>query len=223
MAEVTVTEQQYLEALLHLHEAGLPLTAANVSRSLTLSAPTVHEMVKRLERDGLIERDARKRISFTDQGLSIAREVASRHRIVERFLTDVLQIPWHQVHDEAARIDRTAGPVVLERMRQAIAPATTCPHGHPLDAGNRVRCGARLAEVAVGDRVTVLRFENEQPDVLGELHAAGLRLGLGATVVARGDDGVVLESADGEHRLSDRIAGTVTVWVTAATPAATAG
>src|SRR4051794_27665717 len=104
MHDVTPAEQEYLETLLRLRETDQPLTAANVSRSLGLSAPTVHEMVKRLEASKLIVRDAQKRISFTDEGLEIARTVTSRHRLVERFLTDMLGIPWYEVHAEAESI-----------------------------------------------------------------------------------------------------------------------
>jgi DtxR family Mn-dependent transcriptional regulator len=219
MRDVTPAEQEYLETLLHLLEAGRPLTAANVARELALSAPTVHEMVKRLEADDLIERDERKRITFTEEGLEIARHAASRHRLVERFLTDVLGIPWHEVHGEAEKIDQAMSPAVAERMRAAIGTATTCPHGHPIQAGNRVMCGTRLAEVPVGSRVTVLRFENEHDDVLRDLHDAGLRLGFAATVARRDADVVVLRTDDdGEARVDADAAGTVAVWSSAGVP-----
>jgi DtxR family Mn-dependent transcriptional regulator len=224
MRDVTPAEQEYLETLLHLHEAGRPLTAANVSREMGLSAPTVHEMVRRLQTDGLIERDERKRISFTEDGMAVAREAASRHRLVERFLTDVLHIPWHEVHAEAEKIDQAMSPAVAARMREAIKGATTCPHGHPIAAGNRVQCGTRLADVPVGGRVTVLRFENERSEVLGDLHAAGLRLGLGGTVTARDDAAVEVDfGAEAPARLTPQTADTVTVWTSAAPEAVAAG
>lgn len=217
MRDVTPAEQEYLETLLHLFEAGRPLTAANVSREMALSAPTVHEMVKRLEADDLIERDERKRISFTDEGLEIARHAASRHRLVERFLTDVLGIPWYEVHGEAEKIDQAMSDVVAERMRAAIGTATTCPHGHPIAAGNRVQCGTRLADVPVGSRVTVLRFENEHDDALRDVHEQGLKLGFAAVVERIEDEAVVLRTdADAEARVSTEIANTIAVWSSAA-------
>ena len=54
MADATVAEEEYLQTLFWLQEAGLPMTGANVARAMQLSAPTVHEMVGRLERDGYI-------------------------------------------------------------------------------------------------------------------------------------------------------------------------
>ena len=62
---VTVAEEEYLQILFWLQEAGLPMTGANVARAMQLSAPTVHEMVGRLERDGYITRDADRTIAFT--------------------------------------------------------------------------------------------------------------------------------------------------------------
>lgn len=211
MARPTVGEQEYLDTLLRLAESGEHLNAAAIARSMHLSAPTVHEMVKRLIRDGLIERDARKTITFTPTGLEFARDGARRHRIIERFLTDALGIPWHEVHAEAEKIDRTASENVVERMREAIGPATTCPHGHPLAAGERVRCGGTLADVEAGTSVTVLRVEDEgrSPDVAD----VGMRPGLRAEVMRRDDDRVTVRTSDGEdHEVPADIARTLTVW-----------
>lgn len=222
MHDVTPAEQEYLETLLRLRETDQPLTAANVSRSLGLSAPTVHEMVKRLEASELIVRNAQKRISFTDEGLEIARTVTSRHRLVERFLTDVLGIPWYEVHAEAESIDRYASAAVIEGMRDAISSATTCPHGHPIAAGNRVMCGTHLDDVPIGNRVTILRFENEDPTLLHGLHDAGLRLGLPATVIAGDADAVTLRHDDREVRIDRADAASVAVWTMAGPGAAAA-
>ena len=72
-----------------------------------------------------------------------------RHRLIERFLTDVLGIPWDEVHEEAERLEHAMSPVLEERMLAAIGDAKTCPHGHPIVAGARI-AGVPLADVAVG-------------------------------------------------------------------------
>ena len=108
MADVTVAEEEYLQTLFWLQEAGLPMTGANVARAMQLSPPTVHEMIGRLERDGYITRAGDKSISFTGSGQTHAEEIVRRHRLIERFLTDVLGIPWDEVHEEAARLETLA-------------------------------------------------------------------------------------------------------------------
>ena len=137
-AELTDAERGYLETLYWLHEAGLPMTAANVARAMQLSAPAVHEMIGRLERDGHVSRSSDKVISFTESGERQAEEIVGRHRLIERFLTDVLGIPWDEVHEEAERLEHAMSPVLEERMFAAIGEATTCPHGHPIRVGTRV-------------------------------------------------------------------------------------
>ena len=92
--------------------------------------------------------------------------------MIERFLTDVLGIPWDEVHEEAERIEHAMSPVLEERMRAAIGDATTCPHGHPIVEGVREQ-GSLLADVEVGAEVTVLRFENEAEELLHYLKRPG--------------------------------------------------
>src|SRR3954468_16367815 len=165
MADATVAEEEYLQTIFWLHEAGLPITGANVARAMQLSAPTVHEMVGRLVKDGYITRAADKSISFTDSGREQAEDIVRRHRLIERFLTDILDIPWDEVHEEAERLEHWMSPVVEQRMIKAIGDATTCPHGHPIFEGGREQ-GVPLADVEEGASVRVLRFENEAEDLL---------------------------------------------------------
>ena len=209
-ASLTDAERAYLESLLWLSEAGLQMTAANLSRAMRLSAPTVHEMVGRLERAGLIARDRDKVIAFTEEGSHRANEIVYRHRLVERFLTDVLGIPWDEVHHEAERLEHAMSPVLEERMLAAIGDASTCPHGHPIHVGARVP-GVPLADVGAGASVRVLRFENEAEDLLHYLRGTGLEPGVEGTVVSTDGDEMVLDVA-GSHRMITRsVAETVSV------------
>ena len=187
----TVAEEEYLQTLFWLQEAKLPMTGANVSRAMQLSAPTVHEMIGRLERDGYITRAADKAISFTASGLDHAEGVVRRHRLIERFLTDVLGIPWDEVHEEAERLEHAMSPVLEERMLAAIGDAKTCPHGHPIVGGSRIE-GVPLADVEEGAAVTILRFENEAEDLLHYLKEAGIEPGAKGTLTAHSDDEVTV-------------------------------
>ncbi|CAN5588663.1 hypothetical protein BH24ACT24_BH24ACT24_09360 [soil metagenome] len=158
--QATVAEEEYLQTMYWLREARLPITAANIARAMQLSAPTVHEMVGRLEADGYVCRDDDKSLDFTESGHDHAAGVVKRHRLIERFLTDVLGIPWDEVHEEAERLEHAMSPVLEERMMVAIGNASTCPHCHPIGEASREQ-GVPLADVEEGARVRVLRFENE--------------------------------------------------------------
>ncbi len=218
----TVAEEEYLQILFWLQEAGLPMTAANMVRAMQLSAPTVHEMVQRLERDGYITRDADRTIAFTASGAEQAEGIVRRHRLIERFLTDVLKVPWDEVHEEAERLEHAMSPVLEERMRAAIGDAKTCPHGHPIVAGARP-AGVPLADVEAGASVRVLRFENEAEDLLHYLKASGLEPGLEGTLALRDDEEVVLEAADGRRcTVTPSVAETVSVVADPSPPQRTA-
>jgi DtxR family Mn-dependent transcriptional regulator len=208
--EATVAEEEYLQIIYWLKEANLPITGANIARAMQLSAPTVHEMVGRLEHDGYVKRNDDKSLEFTESGHEHASAVVRRHRLIERFLTDVLGIPWHEVHEEAERLEHAMSPVLEERMLAAIGDATTCPHGHPIVEGARLE-GVPLADAEEGASVRVLRFENEAEDLLLYLKDSGLYPGLEGTVAASDDEEVTVE-ADGErHTVTRSVAETVSV------------
>jgi DtxR family Mn-dependent transcriptional regulator len=194
-SQASVAEEEYLQSIFWLREAGLPMTGANVARAMQLAPPTVHEMLGRLEADGYIERAADKTISFTEDGDRQAHEIVRRHRLIERFLTDVLGIPWDEVHEEAERLEHAMSPVLEERMLAAIGDATTCPHGHPIEGGTRHQ-GVPLADVEVGAAVEILRFENEAEDLLHYLKAAGLAPGLAGSVESSTETDVVVLTGD---------------------------
>jgi len=218
----TVAEEEYLQILFWLQEAGLPMTGANVARAMQLSPPTVHEMVGRLEHDGYITRREDKTIAFTDDGAVQAEGIVRRHRLIERFLTDVLGVPWDEVHEEAERLEHAMSPVLEERMLAAIGDAKTCPHGHPIVAGARLG-GVPLADVEVGATVRVLRFENEAEDLLHYLKASGLEPGIEGTLAVRDGEQVVVQGADGRSCVvTQSVAETVSVIADPSPPPRTA-
>ena len=208
--ELTGAEREYLETLFWLYEAGLQMTGANVARAMQLSAPTVHEMIGRLERGALITRGPDKVISFTPDGERQAQEIVGRHRLIERFLTDVLGIPWDEVHEEAERLEHAMSPVLEQRMLAAIGDASTCPHGHPIRVGTRVP-GVPLADVSEGATIRVLRFENEAEDLLHYLRKIGLEPGLEGTVLCSGEDEIVVATGDRRATITRSVAETVSV------------
>jgi len=219
--QATPAEDEYLQTIYWLEEAGLPITGANVARALQVSPPTVHEMVGRLEADGYIRRDEDRSLLFTDDGREHAAGVVRRHRLIERFLTDVLGIPWDEVHEEAERLEHAMSPVLEQRMLAAIGDARTCPHGHPIVAGAR-EPGVPLADVDEGASVRVLRFENEAEDLLHYLKDSGLAPGLEGTVVTSGAEEIAIEASGERHAVTRSVAETVSVAADPSPPPRTA-
>src|SRR5918912_3184691 len=219
--EATVAEEEYLQTIYWLMEAKLPITGANIARAMQLSAPTVHEMLGRLEADGYVTRNDDKSLEFTKSGHDHASAVVKRHRLIERFLTDVLGIPWDEVHEEAERLEHAMSPVLEQRMLAAIGDAKTCPHGHPIEPGTRVQ-GVPLADVELGAKVTVLRFENEAEDLLHLFKGEGIEPGREGTVAATGDDEVAVDFGARTATLTRAVAATVSVLADPSPPPRTA-
>jgi len=217
----TVAEQEYLEMLFWLYEAGLPMTGANLARAMQLSAPTVHEMLGRLERDGYIARNAERMVEFTESGRQHAEQIVSRHRMIERFLTDVVGVPWDDVHEEAEQLEHAMTPRFEAYVRASVGDARTCPHGHPIRVGERID-GVPLADCEPGARVTILRLENEAEDLLHYLKAAGIEPGMMGEVASNDGETVAVRSDGAVATVTASVAETVSVVADPSPPPRTA-
>jgi DtxR family Mn-dependent transcriptional regulator len=216
--ETTAAEEEYLQSVFWLLEAGLPMTAANLARAMQLSAPTVHEMLGRLERDGYIVRDAERTIDFTPAGREHAERIVSRHRMIERFLTDVVGVPWDDVHEEAEHLQHAMTPRFEAYVRSAVGDAATCPHGHPIRVGERID-GVPLADCEPGAAVTILRLENEAEDLLHYLKEAGIEPGLKGEVAANDGETVSVRTNGHTATVTASVAETVSVLADPSPPA----
>jgi DtxR family Mn-dependent transcriptional regulator len=207
---VTVAEEEYLQTLFWLLEAGLPMTGANLARAMQLSAPTVHEMLGRLERDGYVERNAERTVEFTPSGREHAEQIVSRHRMIERFLTDVVGVPWDDVHEEAEHLEHAMTPRFEAYVRASVGDAKTCPHGHPIRVGDRID-GVPLADCEPGAKVTILRLENEAEDLLHYLKSAGIDPGMRGEVASNDGETVSVANDGGTATITTSVAETVSV------------
>ena len=206
----TEAEEEYLERLFWLYEAGLPMTGANLARAMQLSAPTVHEMLGRLERDGYIARDQERTIEFTPSGREHAGKLVSRHRMIERFLTDVVGVPWDEVHEEAEHLEHAMTPRFEAYVRASVGAAKTCPHGHPIEVGQRID-GVPLADCEPGAQVTILRLENEAEDLLHYLKDAGIEPGMKGEILSNDGENVSVSSDGTVATVTTSVGETVSV------------
>jgi len=217
----TPAEEEYLQIIYWLMEAELPITGANIARAMQLSPPTVHEMLGRLEHDGYVKRNEDKSLQFTEAGLAQAEAIVGRHRLIERFLTDVVGIAWDDVHEEAEKLEHAMSPAFEKWMMSTVGDAETCPHGHPIVPGNRIP-GVPLADVEVGADIEILRFENEAEDLLHYLKRRGLHPGLTGKLDASDDDEVTVRSDGQRIAVTRSVAETVSVKADPSPPPRTA-
>jgi len=129
-AQIPQGAQEYLEAIFEMEEEGGTIQQARIARRLGVSRATVSEQIRRLGKDGLLQIDSRE-ISLSDEGRDVATPLVRRHRLAERLLTDILDIPWHRAHEEAHHWEHVISPEVEEKILSKTG-ATTCPHGNPI-------------------------------------------------------------------------------------------
>ena len=211
-ASLTPAIQEYLESLYWLAEAGIEQTPSNLSRAMQVSPPSVTEMVRKLQGEGLVSRTADKRIRLTAEGERIARHVVSRHRLVEAFLVKVMGVPWDEVHEEAETFEMGVTEGLEARMLALIGDVRTCPHGHPIGDYPR-EPGVPLTGVPAGSTIRILRFENEDHALLRMFMAAGIKPRGGYVISEHREDETTLTSDAGTATLPRYAARTISVAV----------
>ncbi len=184
-----------------LGEDGLDVIQARIAERLQISRPAVSEMIRRMEAEGLLVNDGS--IRLTEQGTALANRVVRRHRIAERFLTDMLGLSWATAHHEAGRWEHVMSDEVEAALDKVLGSPTTCPHGNPIP-GSRYREAdtVALSEVAVGARFTVTRIPEAlefEPGMLQFLESSGLVPGSHGTITASSPDGTRTMELGGRH------------------------
>ncbi len=176
--EPTAKEREYLEVIYYLAARNEPVIAARLARWMSVQPPTVTHILKQLEEKLLIERDPRGLITLTTQGFGLAEAMVRRHRILERFLVDVMGIPWDQIHEEAVRLEHALTPTMEARITVLVGSSTTCPHGNPIPGNTEGYEGkTRLDQASVGLNFTIRRIveeAEEQSDLIRYLQTNGL-------------------------------------------------
>ncbi len=171
--------EEYLEAIFKIEEkTGHPANITRLAENLGLSVPSASEMMKKLANIGVITYNKQREVSLTDAGLEQAGHVVRRHRLAERFLTDMLGLPWDQVHDEACLLEHAISPAVEERLAERLGDPKTCPHGHPIPGGPGrppARLLTALSNLEAGTKAKVVLVYDEEPEVLKYLGDLGLR------------------------------------------------
>jgi len=173
----TPKTEEYLEAIYKMEQVEPPVRPSRVAEQLQVTPASVAEMLKRMAKNGLIERGKDASISLTDAGKQAAALLVRKHRLSERFLTDVLGMPWDKVHDEACKLEHAFSDEVEDGLNKLLQNPRTCPHGHPIPAkdGTYVEEPTRpLSELRAGAEATIVKISEEESSMLQYLASLGL-------------------------------------------------
>ena len=193
--------EDYLKAIYELGESEVKTQA--LADALAVSPASVTGMIKKLSGLNLIQYERYQGVSLTAAGRKIALETLRHHRLIETYLAEALGYAWHEVHDEAERLEHVISEAFEERIALALGNPTHDPHGDPIpgrDGSLPQSLGRPLTELEPGQRASITRITNQDREVLEYLAAHHLIPGEEVTVRERAPfNGPVTVSRQGAH------------------------
>jgi len=197
----------YLQTIYNTTMEGDPVIAASLARRFRVSAPNVAAILRRMEQEGLVERDSHKAIGLTGIGKERAEVVLRRHRLAERLLIELLDLDWIAAHEQAHHLEHAFTTEVEERIDKVLNHPATCPHGNPIPGGVRDASSYlrdldafRLSDAPTDERLEVVCISEVVEDetaILRYVGEKGLRPGTPLKVREREPGGAISVDARG--------------------------
>jgi DtxR family transcriptional regulator, Mn-dependent transcriptional regulator len=178
--------EEYLEAIYKRQNLKTPVSTSDLADDLKVSAPAITDRLRQLKSQGLIKYRPNKGTSLTALGSSKALAIIRRHRLWERFLTDILGMQWDKVHEEACKLEHVASPEIERRLASILGNPDSCPHGNsiPLQDGMvKVEEAVSLSMLKPGQKATIIAIRREDAWLLRDLKKMNLRPGTIVTIL----------------------------------------
>jgi DtxR family Mn-dependent transcriptional regulator len=213
---IHVSKENYLKAILEAQAEGHQVIPAMLAHWLEVSAPAVTMALKRLKRDGYVTVDGDGIVRLTDDGRETAYRTALRHHLIERMLSEVFGMGWHEIHEEAERLEHAVSPAFEAKLKERLGEGGACPHGNAvlpeMPAERKRRGEVPLAEAAEGRRYSVASLQERDPKLLLFLHQAGIGPGRHLRVITQNYDQTVSIEMDAGNSILGRPAAEA-VWL----------
>ena len=185
----TAAVEDYAKAIYSLTGWGPETASTNdLAGRLGVKAGSVSAMLKRLDEEGLVERVPYHGVRLTAEGTRVALGVLRRHRLLELFLAEVLDVPWERVHDEAEVLEHALSEDLTELISLKLGDPSVDPHGDPIPDRDLSLVEAEtksLAEMATLDKATFVRVSDSNPEMLSYLSDCGIGVGDRLELIAR--------------------------------------
>ncbi len=188
---MTLSEKMrdYLKAIHSLQGAEGEVSVSEVADHLGVAVASVSNMVKRLDERGLVHRTASRGVGLTEEGEREALRLIRAHRLIELFLTEIVGLPWEQVHEEAERLEHAVSDRLVERLAEILGHPSVDPHGDPIPTEEGVmdeEALATLTDLEVGQQAAVRRVTAKDPAMLQYLSSVGLTPDQTLTLLGKG-------------------------------------
>ena len=119
--------EEYLEALYGLTQDGKTVSTSEISRRLKIAPASVTEMLRKLADAGYVNYHPYQGVTLTPQGFELGQKVARKHRLLERFLHDILKIGNDRVHDQACEMEHAINDETARALCQTLKAPDRCP------------------------------------------------------------------------------------------------
>jgi DtxR family transcriptional regulator, Mn-dependent transcriptional regulator len=177
------SERETLRAIYRLttaHGEGGDAHTGDLADALGMSPGTMTGVVKRLADRRLVNYTPYRGVALTAPGRKRAIDVIRRHRIVERFLADLLGYAWSEADRLAPSFEHELPQDVADRLFIALHRPSTCPHGFPIPApeADVIAEMPPLYDLEPGDVAVVALPGSTHPEIVAFLDALGLRPGV---------------------------------------------
>ena len=197
----SLTVENYVKAIYQIcAESGKPAATGQIAAALAVSPGTVTSMLKTLSESNLVTYTPYEGVSLTSSGSALALRVIRRHRLIELFLVNTLQLTWDEVHEEAEHMEHAVSDRLIDQIDKYLGHPQADPHGDPIPKPDgsfgAATANRTLADCTVGEEFQVSRIVDQSPSFLRFLSGSGLPLGTAGQVIA-----------------NEREAGTVTIRV----------
>jgi len=192
---IHVSKENYLKAILEAEAEGREVIPAVLAHWLEVSAPAVTMALKRLKRDGYVKVGTDGIVRLTATGCETAYRTALRHHLIERMLSEIFRMEWHEIHEEAERLEHAVSPAFEAKLKERLGESGACPHGNHVlpesPAARKQRGETPLSEAVEGRRYTVTSLQERDPKLLLFLHQSGIGPGQNLRVVSQNYDQTV--------------------------------
>ncbi|MDQ4028848.1 MAG: metal-dependent transcriptional regulator [Actinomycetota bacterium] len=197
------SDREMMKAIYRLSRDGSDAHTGALAGRLRLSPGTVTTSIKRLAERGLLDHRPYRGVELTQDGRRAAVAAIRRHRIVERFLSDMLGYAWNEADRLAGAFEHDLPQEVEDRMYVALNRPQSCPHGFPIPAPDvdDVPDMPPLYALEPGDVAVVAVPGSTDSDVVEFLEALGLRPGVRVEVREKHPfDGPLVLRVGGKNR-----------------------
>ncbi len=202
---LTNMAEDYIAIIYRLHEKkNTRIKISELTKYIPSSPSTITEMIQRLAAKEYLDYEPFKGVKLSRKGTLVAEKILRRHRIIERFLTDILDLNPAHAHSEACRLEHTVSPIIEERLYKVLHKPATCPHGNKIDTRVKESHLIDVYSLNIGEKGVIKKLVDEREEILKSIYSLGLQIGVRFKIASKDEERVLIDLEKHKPVLLDR-------------------